>query len=109
MGTYNWTTYEINHAIDFDKLRSKLDGINQHVLVSTMEAFYREVMADSHVEEVGSADMDELIGNLKSMAKSPQWGSCDHYFTLKTLDVMALTIAVRHFVELTRVESPQEP
>lgn len=107
MGTYNWTTYEINHAIDFDKLRSKLDGINQHVLVSTMEAFYREVMADSHVEEVGSAGMDELIGNLKSMARSPQWGSCDHYFTLKTLDVMALTIAVRHFVELTRVESPK--
>ena len=107
MGTYNWTTYELNHAIDFGKLRSKLDGINQHVLVSTMEAFYREVMADSHVEEVGSADMDELIGNLKSMARSPQWGSCDHYFTLKTLDVMALTIAVRHFVELTRVESPK--
>lgn len=107
MGTYNWTTYEINHAIDFDELRSKLDGINQHVLVSTMEAFYREVMADSHVEEVGSAGMDELIGNLKSMARSPQWGSCDHYFTLKTLDVMALTIAVRHFVELTRVESPK--
>lgn len=107
MGTYDWTTYDINHAIDLNRLRSKLDGINQHVLVSTMEAFYREVMADPHVEEVGSADMDELVGDLKSMARSPQWGSCDHYFTLKTLDVMALTIVVRHFVELTRVESPK--
>lgn len=105
MITYDWTTYNINHAIDLNRLRFKLDGINQHVLVSTMEAFYREVMADPHVEEVGSADMDELVGDLKSMARSPQWGSCDHCFTLKTLGVIALTIAVRHFVELTRVES----
>ena len=74
MGTYNWTTYELNHAIDLNRLRSKLDGINQHVLVSTMEAFYREVMADPHVEKVGSADMDELIGNLKSVARSPPMG-----------------------------------